>query len=125
MGAAEGSHPPDVSEGVDEHMIVGGTRARLCECRKRIHVLSSLLCGFYFVEIMTTYPPECTDEERTTCSGGTITFQVSDSAVSPRVWGSQKLNHISEPLLHIFLFINNFIIFILFPIDNAHTIRIA
>ena len=27
---------------------------------------------------------EGSDEEHTTCSGGTITFQVSDSAVSPR-----------------------------------------
>jgi len=112
VGAAEGSHPPDVSEGVDEHMVVGGTRARLCECRKRIHVLSSLLCGFYFVEIITTYPPECTDEERTTCSGGTIAIRARDSAVSPRVCREAGgADTSSEPQPHIYYFHNFYVIF--------------
>jgi len=37
-------------------------------------VLNFFSCGFYFVEMITTHPPECTDEERTTCSGGTDTW---------------------------------------------------
>ena len=57
--------------------------------------------------------------------GGTIAREASDSAVSPRVWGSQKLNHISEPLLHISLFLIIFIIILLFSIDIMHLLRIS
>ena len=50
--------------------------------------------------------------------------EASDSAVSPRVCGSQKLRHIVRTTTSHFLFLNNFIILILFCINIKHTLRI-
>ena len=64
------------------------------------------------------------DEEHTTCSGGTNPEEGATSRLAQGSEGSQKLRHIVRTTTSHFLFIHNFIISILFLIDIMHLLRI-
>ena len=64
------------------------------------------------------------DEEHTTCSGGTNPEEGATSRLAQGYAGSQKLRHIVRTTTSHFLFLIIFIILILFSIDIMHLLRI-
>ena len=67
FGLGGGRRPP-----IEEHIMHG--------C---VYDMSSKLVSY--TSLLATLDSKCSDEERTTCSGGTIAIRARDSAVSPRV----------------------------------------
>jgi hypothetical protein len=79
----------------------------------------------FYTGLLALLDSKCSDEEHTTCSGGSVAKERGTTRLAQGSEGSQKLRHIVRTTTSHFLFIINFIIFILSFIDIMHLLRIS